>query len=727
VLDYVSLLPVQAPESRREPARLRTWWWVAFIPVAVAVGAAGGWFVRTHPISLPHSLAAAPATSTPAPAPRPAEKHIAALPVPAPPRPAAKEPPAPVALPPVSKPLAAREPMAPAKPAATPAPQPAAPAAPPAPALTAETAKWIASMDAQWRASYQRDVEGPFEAGLVELRRQHYVALGNPLAAAKKAGNDAEVAIYTTERNNVTKGNNPPASDDEATPPALKLARANFRSQFSRLDRERYDRARALFAKCEDLLTKAQAKLGQRQLTADVASVQRERDTLRQEWLQPPAVVSTALPPAMRATPAPTKMTSQQIVTKLMDLNALVYAKHGKGDSAEIKSATEVGDNEKLTFTRVDFRPKKLDETPLTTADYAILDSLSEVPELTLSGTALKDSVMEKLRPFHALKSLTLNGAKPSPAGYAVLPSLPELRDLNLNDTDTKDEAMKTVFQCRKLQHLHLANLTLTDAAFADIGKLSALEEIRLTALDKIGSPAFAHFPECRALKRVYLGGFIVLSGMIENLGKCKDLEAINLPAAGLKDADVAPLGTLMKLKSLDLSNSAVTGDFIDSWQQHQQLTSLSLSNAGGVNDNTCKEIEHTFPKLEQLTVKIAASGFSSEGVAALARLRALRGVRFEGDGFNDDCLAELAHCETLTSLSIVKAQLTEAGVAALARFPHLADLSVNYPPITDAAMKAFARCKELKNIRIAADAEPDTEVKFLRNAPGITVVRPEQ
>lgn len=582
-------------------------------------------------------------------------------------------------------------------------------------------------MDAQWRASYQRDVEGPFEKGLVELRREHFMALGNPLAAAKKGANDAEVATYTAERDLVTKGGNPPAADDDATPAALKLARANFRSQFSRLDRERFDRARTLFARCDDLLAKAQAKLGQRQLSEDVASVQKERDTLRQEWLHPPMVVSTALPPALRATPAPAKMTSQQIVSKLIDLNALVYAKRGKEAAVEIKSGTEVGDNEKLTFTRVDFRPKKLDETPLTTADYAILDSLSEVPELTLSGTAVKDSVMEKLRPFRALKSLTLNGAKPSPAGYAVLPSLPELRDLNLNDTDTKDEAMKTVFQCRKLQHLHLATLSLTDAAFADIGKLSALEEISLTGLDKIGSPAFAHFPECRALKRVYLGGFIVLSGMIENLGKCKDLEAITLPAAGLKDADVAPLGTLMKLKSLDLSNSAVTGAFIDSWQQHSQLTSLNLSNAAGVDDSVCKEIEHTFPKLEQLTVKIAPSGFSSEGVAALARLRTLRSVRFEGDGFNDDCVTELAHCETLTTLSIAKAQLTDAGVVALARYPHLADLSLNYPPITDVAMKAFARCKDLKNIRIAGDAEPDTEVKFLRNAPGVTVVRPQE
>lgn len=580
-------------------------------------------------------------------------------------------------------------------------------------------------MDAQWRANYQRDVEGPFEKGLVELRRQHFVALGNPLAAAKKAGNDAEVAAYNAERDLVTKGNNPPATDDDDTPAALKLARANFRSQFSRLDHERFDHARALFAKCDDLLTKRQTTLGQRQLAEDVASVQKKRDQLREEWLRPPAVVATALPPAIRPQATPAKSTSQQIVTKLMELNAQVYAKRAKGEAVAIKAASEVFSDDKLTFTRVDFRPKKEDETPITAADYAILDSLTEVSELTLSGSAVKDSVMEKLHSFRSLKNLTLNGAQPSPAGYAVLTTLPELRELQLSDIDMKEEAMKTVYQCRKLQRLHLGNLALADSAFTDIGKLAALEEISLTGMNKIGSPAFAHFAECRSLKRVYLGGFLVLSGMIENLGKCKELETINLPGAGLKDADVAPLGALMKLKLLDLNNSKVTGSVFAAWPQHTQLTSLNLSNAGGVDDSICKQIEHTFPKLEQLTVKMAP-GFSSEGVAALARLRALRGVRFEGDGFNDDCLSELVHCETITTLGIPKAQLTEAGIAVLPRLAHLVDLSVDFPPITDPAMKAFARCKELKYVRINKEAEPDTEVKFLRNAVGVTVVRPE-
>jgi len=664
-----------------------------------------------------------------------AARPIAAVEPPETPVPA--EPRAPIATPVPTKPVAAtflpKETTAPAA-TATPAPaKPAsvatttAPSPMATPAPSGETAKWLASMDAQWRASYQRDVMGPFEKSVVELRRQHFIALGNPLAAAKKAANDAEVAAINAERDLVSKGSNPPVTDDDSTPGALKLARANFRSQFVRLDKERFERARALFAKCDEALAKSQATLTQRQLLEDVASVQKERDQLREAWLQPPAAIATTLPPMSKPTATPAKISAQQIVAKLMELNAAVWVKRGgKPESVEIKSETELGADEKLVFARVDFRPRKRDESPLVPADYAILDSITEVPELGLAGTAVKDAVMEKLRAFRALKNLTLNQAKPSPAGYAVLATLPELHDLTLYDTDANDEAMKSIVQCKKLQRLHLSNLPLTDAGFAEIAKLGALEELGLSGLNKLNSPAFAHFAECRSLKRVYLSGFLVLSGMVENLGKCKELETIGMPAAGLKDADVAPLGGLAKLKALDLAGSAVTGSAFAAWPQRQALLSLNLSNTPGVDDAACKNIEHTFPKLEDLRIKLLP-GFSIEGATYLTRLRTLRGLHIEGEGVTDEIVAEFAHRDTITTLSIPLAKLTETGVAAFARMAHLADLSLDMPPITDAAIKSFARCKELKTVHIGKDADPDTEVKFLRNVPGVKVIRPEE
>ncbi|MEP6671932.1 MAG: hypothetical protein ABJF10_22410, partial [Chthoniobacter sp.] len=472
-------------------------------------------------------------------------------------------------------------------------------------------------------------------------------------------------------------------------------------------------------------LAKTQAALVQRGRADQAANVQKERDQLRESWLQPPVVITTALPHVTIPAATPAKIALKQIVAKLVELNANVTVKLGKSETVVLKSETEVGD-EKFTITRVEFRARKLDETPLVTADYDILDSLSDVPELVLAGVAVKDSVMEKLRPFRALRSLALNGAKPSPAGYAVLPTLPELRELQLNDSDTNDEAMKTVMQCHKLQRLHLASLPITDAALADIGKLNALEELQLSGPNKLESPGFAHFGECRALKRIYLSGFFVLSGMVEHLGHCKNLETLSLPGTGLKDADVVPLGTLAKLKALDLNGSKVTGTAFATWPQRPEITSLNLSNAGGVNDTICKSIEHTFPKLQSLTVKLAAAGFSPEGAAGLARLRDLRDLRLEGDGINDDVVAELAHCDLLTNLSITDAQVTDAGAASLVRLKNLTDLSLDLPPITDAALKSFARSKSLKTIHIGKDAVPETEFKFLKSAPNVTAIRPE-
>jgi hypothetical protein len=407
-----------------------------------------------------------------------------------------------------------------------------------------------------------------------------------------------------------------------------------------------------------------------------------------------------------------------------MELGAGVWVKRGKGQPVEIKSESEVQGDEKLTFTRVDFRGRKRDQNAIATEDYDILDSLSDVSDLTLAGLAVKDTVMEKLRAFRGLHSLTLDNAKPPPAGYAVLPTLPDLQILYLNNAETNDGAMKSVLQCRKLQRLHLVNLPVTDAGLAELGKLSALEELQIVGLTKLESPGFAHLPECKALKNFHASGMIILTGMVEYLGHCKLLENVALPGSGLKDAGVAPLGVLPKLRSLDLSGSAVTGAAFAMWPQRAEVTSLNLSSSGGADDAGCKTIEHTFPKLQDLSLNLAA-GFSSEGAAALSRLRGLRTLRLTGVGIDDAAMAEIAHRDTITTLGIAEAQLTDAGVVALAHLTHLSNLSLNAPPTSDAAMKSFGKLKELKTLNIGKKAPEEIEGRF-KTLPGVTVVRPQ-
>jgi len=228
-------------------------------------------------------------------------------------------------------------------------------------------------------------------------------------------------------------------------------------------------------------------------------------------------------------------------------------------------------------------------------------------------------------------------------------------------------------------------------------------------------------------LKTFSASGFTVISGMVEGLAHCKNLETLSLPDTVLKDADIAELSALTKLHYLDLSRSSVAGTAFASWPARLQLTTLNLENAAGVDDAICKNIEHAFPKLEELTVKLAASGFTPAGAATLARSHSLRLLRLGGPGVTDEVVAQLARGDGLTTLGIPSAQLSEKGVAALSKIPHLGELSLDMPPLSDAAVKSFGRCKELKTFNIGLDALPDTEAKLRKALPELVIRRPEE
>jgi len=437
------------------------------------------------------------------------------------------------------------------------------------------------------------------------------------------------------------------------------------------------------------------------------------------------SVPATPTPRPLGA-PPPAKLTSQQILEKLLALGASVAVKPKGGPVQEIKSDTETVEG-KFTFERVAFRALKPDETPLVAADYDILDSISEVQELVLSGDVVRDAVLAKLHPFHALRSLALDRARPSAAGYEVLAELPALRDLQLRDTGTTDDAMQKVTECRKLQRLQLVSLPLTNEGLAGLGKLKELEDLQLNELKNLESKGFAYLPKCRMLKHVYVAGFMVLSGMVENLGHCKNLQSLSIPNSFLKDTEVAPLGALEKLQTLDLSNSPISGAVFIKWPVRHEMTSLNLNNAGGVDDAACVGIEHACPKLQSLYLKTAKSGFSVAGAEALGRLHGLRVLTLDGEGVTDDVLAELAHDENLTNLSIPAAKLTDPGAAAIGRLTHLTDLNLNIPPITEAALKSFSHCKALKTVNIGKDAPAETEYKLESVLPALIVHRPEE
>ena len=454
---------------------------------------------------------------------------------------------------------------APAMPAATPAP-----ATPPA---QSETAKWLANLDAQWKATYEHDVAEPFEKGASDLKKQYIASLEPQLASATQARKLDDAAAFRGEGKRLAAGEDVPEKDESIVPPALKQLRTGYRASHARLDKTRFDRAKALFARCDAILAQNQAALIQRKRPEEALEIKAQREKLSAAWLKPPASSAPAPTPAS-ATPAATpqpkpalgsamappvlvKMPVRQVAEKLFGVGAGVWINQRGNASSEVKSLTEILPD-RFTFTRVEFRPTHPDESATTTADLAIVDQLSEVQELFFrAGPAVTDETLAKLRGFRALKHLTLDGAAVTTAGYAVLPALPELRELELRSLPTNDEAMKTIGQLHRLKTLILASLPIGDGALAVIGKLPALEELDLDDLEKVTSAGIAHLPDCHALRRVSFGGIQVTSTMVAALARCANLESLNVSGNPLNDAAIAPLNALKKLKNLNLNGTA--------------------------------------------------------------------------------------------------------------------------------------------------------------------------
>ncbi len=635
--------------------------------------------------------------------------------------------------------VAEAAPAAPAVANAAPAP-PASTPAPATPPPQSETVKWLASLELQWKATYEHDVLEPFEKGVADLKKQYAASLEPQLASATQAKKLDDAAAFRGEGKRVAAGEDVPEKDESIVPATLKKLREGYRASYARLDKTRFDHAKTLFARVDAILAQNQTALVQRKRTDEALEIKTLREKLNAAWLKPPASVGAAPAPASAtpaATPAPkpalgstmappalVKMPARQVAEKLFSIGAGVWINQRGNALSEVKSLTEIL-ADRFTFTRVEFRPTHPDESATTVDDLAILDQLSEVQELFLrAGPAATDETVARLRGFRALKHLALDGANVTTAGYAVLLGLPELRELELRSLPTNDEAMKTIGQLHRLKALILASLPIGDDALAVIGKLPALEELDLDGLEKITSAGIAHLPDCHALRRVSFGGIQVTSKMVEAVARCPNLDSLSVSGNPLTDADVAPLSALKKLKTLNLNGTSVSGSVFLKWPPRSSFTALSMDGAPGVNDEALKGIVTAFSKLEQLDFTAAPTGLTAAGFAPLSHLRSLRSLHIAGDGVNDEAASHLAKCDSLESLNIPAAHLTDPGIAALARLPRLSGLNLALPPVTAAALKSFSKCKALKNISIGPDAPAEIEEKLKAALPAVTVTR---
>ena len=181
--------------------------------------------------------------------------------------------------------------------------------APPAPAASppqSEIQKWIATTDAQWKATFKRDVTDVREAELGKGKAQYRTALEAAITKASAAGDLDGAVVLRNEQERFVDTNVIPSQDLATDAASVKQLRAPVRIALAKLETDHAARVKALHAKYDQVLAQAQSQLTQRQRLDDALEVKAKRDEVAAAWLAGiPAAGNPSVPGSIGTTKEP--------------------------------------------------------------------------------------------------------------------------------------------------------------------------------------------------------------------------------------------------------------------------------------------------------------------------------------------------------------------------------------------------------------------------------------
>ncbi|MGB8170935.1 MAG: protein kinase [Chthoniobacteraceae bacterium] len=554
-------------------------------------------------------------------------------------------------------------------------PEPAAPpmaAAPPAtegPKASPEVETWLATVAKPFEEKYQREVAGPFEIAVSELRKNYIATVDRQSAAASQAAKLDEALAWRTERQRFfDSGHNMPAGDADNPIAAIKPLRAGFRAQFAKLDRERYEKARAQLADYDAVLAKNQIALTQAQRLDDALLLKTKREELAKSWLVPPAAAPQAVTPAppvgakTTGMPEPAKQSLRETVNWLLangtDLTFYDGKKWGpvidsrllppgkpafkvKIDVAKFKAPPAAAEMERLGSLRVvtSFETN----TRLDDQGFAFLRELQGVERLLLPGDKITDAISENLAALSELKFLQIHGG-PDLTGKTldVLAKFPGLRHLSLENSGITDEGAEAIAKITSIEELYLRKTKITDVGLASLAKL-------------------------RNLRRLGLNETAVTADGLAALKGLKNLESVGFLTSDLPD--YADAVKKMAINFPRLLTTRVQGKALG--KEHFE----PLAGWRGL-----------------IHLAIGDSELQDGAVPAMGKLVGLEWLEITNTAFGDVDVDALLGLKSLKRITLGSTKITDTGLLKLKALKNLKEVNVPNTPVTLEGARALER-----------------------------------
>ena len=551
---------------------------------------------------------------------------------------------------------------------AAPEPVPAPPPEPERPKASPEVETWLATVAKPFEEKYQREIAGPFETAVAELRNNYTATIDRQSAAASKAARLDEAIAWRNERQRFfDSGHKMPADDADNPIAAIKPMRAVFRTQFAKLDRDRYDRARAQFAAYDAILAQNQDALTQRQRLDDALRLKTKREELAKSWLVPPASAPAPVAPApvvskMMSAPAPTKHVLKDTVAWLLANNADLTVHDGKKwgnvldarllpigkpafklkiDTAKFKTPPAAEDMARLGALRqlITFETN----TSFDDKAYTFLRELQGVERVQMPGDKLTDAICDSLSALSELKSLQIRGgADWTGRTLDQLAKISSLKTLDVEGSAFSDEGAEAVSKIASLEELYLRNTKLTDAGVASLAKLSKL-------------------------RRLGLNGTAVTADGLSALKGLKNIESIGFLSSALPDYAAAAqkmAAIFPRLISTRVEGKALGKEHFEPLLAWRSLNHLAISDAE----------------------------LGEGAVAAMGRLPGIEWLEITSMPFGDVDLDPLLGMKSLKRLSLGTTKITDTGLLKLKAIKSLKEVNVGNTPVTAEGARALER-----------------------------------
>ena len=344
----------------------------------------------------------------------------------------------------------------------------------------------------------------------------------------------------------------------------------------------------------------------------------------------------------------------------------------------------------------------RIENNELTLDDMQLIAKLTDLESIRLWGPSVNDKYVEAIRGLTKLKSVDIENSGITDQSLEILKTLPDIETLSLRrNVDFTDQAVALFAEFPNLKTLNILYNGFSPASLFGLGKLGSIRVLDLRGL-QIGDDTLIFIAKLENLEEIHIRSTLVTNAGIAFLKRCKNLKILELQdteisrgcAEHFKDMenlrslrifrakefgaeDIAELGALTSLETLELRNMNCNNDALKALKPLTALKTLELSELTDVDEETLIDMLKAFPKLE--SIRMFAMPVGDPVANYLATVPSLKSVGLPATTLTDKGLESLTAIQGLTSLDIHgnKEHITLQGARALAKFKNLRRLII--------------------------------------------------